>query len=36
VILVRAYNLVTRDKVLEAEANVEQAPTAYLFCRQGS
>jgi fatty acid synthase subunit beta len=36
VISVRAYNSATRDKVLEAEANVEQAPTAYLFCGQGS
>ena len=36
VLKVQAYNESTNDKVLEAEAEVEQAPTAYLFCGQGS
>jgi fatty acid synthase subunit beta, fungi type len=36
VLKVRAYNESTNDKVLEAEAEIEQAPTAYLFCGQGS
>ncbi|KAK9426783.1 putative Fatty acid synthase beta subunit hexB [Seiridium unicorne] len=36
VFAVRAFNQKTGDKVLEAEALVEQPPTAYVFCGQGS
>ena len=36
IIRIQAYNEQKKDKVLEAEAEVEQAPTAYLFCGQGS
>ncbi|KAI9878043.1 MAG: hypothetical protein M1830_002094 [Pleopsidium flavum] len=36
VLKIQAYNESTSDKVLEAEAEIEQAPTAYLFCGQGS
>ena len=32
---IQAYNDITNDKILEAEAEIEQAPTAYLFCGQG-
>ena len=33
---VQVYNDETNDKVLTADAEVEQARTAYLFCGQGS
>ena len=36
VLKVQAYNDSTNERVLGAEAEVEQAPTAYLFCGQGS
>ncbi len=36
VLKIQSYNDSTNDKVLEAEAEIEQAPTAYLFCGQGS
>ncbi|KAL9609772.1 MAG: hypothetical protein Q9167_005484 [Letrouitia subvulpina] len=36
VLNIKVYNDNTDDKVLEAEAEVEQALTAYLFCGQGS
>jgi fatty acid synthase subunit beta, fungi type len=36
VLKVEAFNESTNDKVLEAEAEIEQAATVYLFCGQGS
>ncbi|KAJ9640319.1 hypothetical protein H2199_005858 [Coniosporium tulheliwenetii] len=36
VLRIQAYNDKTGDRVLEAEVEIEQKPTAYLFCGQGS
>ena len=36
VLKIQAHNDTTDDKVLEAEAEIEQACTTYLFCGQGS
>ncbi|XPT03480.1 Fatty-acyl-CoA synthase system [Ascochyta lentis] len=36
ILKIRAYNDQSGSKVLDAEAEVEQPPTAYLFCGQGS
>ena len=36
VIRVEAFNDQTAEKVLEGEAIVEQPPTGYVFCGQGS
>jgi len=36
VLAVTAFNVDTGEKVLDAEAEVEQPPTAYVFCGQGS
>lgn len=36
VLSIQAYKEQTKEKVLEAEAEIEQISTAYLFCGQGS
>jgi fatty acid synthase subunit beta len=36
VLSIQAFNDQSNEKVLEAEAEIEQASTAYLFCGQGS
>ncbi|KAK5011828.1 hypothetical protein LTR28_010135 [Elasticomyces elasticus] len=36
ILKIQAYNDQTNDKVLEAEAEIEQLSTAYVFCGQGS